>query len=138
MEIFENNCENTTEINEVVYANSCWHTAEMCEIVDFIKNESSTHKNVYKLHSLSFGGNFAITEDYVFRTRKEALDAAEKERQTIIENYKQEIKDLNDLIRFPLKHCFHGDEYTDENAVCAYKIRAKELTGLDLVNCFDL
>lgn len=124
MEIFEKGM--------TVYANSCWHTAEMCEIVDFIKNESSTHKNVYKLHSLFFGGNFAITEDCVFSTRKEALDAAEKEKQTIIENYKQEIKDLNDLIRFPLKHCLYGDEYTDENAVCAYKIRAKELTGLDL------
>jgi len=124
MEIFE---KNTT-----VYANSCWHTAEMCEIIDFIENESSTHKNVYKLHSLSLGGEFAITEDHVFGTRKEALDAAEKEKQTAIENYKQEIKDLNDLLRFPLKHCFCGDEYTDENAVCAYKIRAKELTGLDL------
>ena len=45
--------------------------------------------------------------------------------------YKREIKNLNDLLQFPLHHCFCGDEYTDWEAVEAYKTRVKELTGLN-------
>lgn len=49
-----------------------------------------------------------------------------------IQEYYNEIETIEDLIRFPLHHCFNGEEYTDWQAVEAYKIRAKELVGVGL------
>ena len=49
-----------------------------------------------------------------------------------INKYKSEIKNLEDLLRFPLKHCFCGEEYTDYEALSAYKARVTELTEIVL------
>ena len=115
-----------------VFVNSAYITAEECTIVSFTEHESSTGEDVYVVNSAVTGGTFGVTADNVFPSKAKALAAAEIERQNKINEYKHEIKNLNDLLQFPLHHCFCGDEYTDWNAVEAYKARVKELTG---VNC---
>ena len=52
---------------------------------DFIKNESSTKKDVYKLHSIELGGNFGATTDCIFRTREEAVKSYQKRSEEIKE-----------------------------------------------------
>ena len=43
------------------------------------------------------------------------------------------MKDLKDLLKFPLNHCLNGEEYTDYEAKAAYKQRVNELVGIDLL-----
>ena len=57
------------------------------------------------------------------------INANIKKSDELINKYKAEIKDMNDLLHFPLEHCFNGEEYTEYEAMEAYKIRANELTG---------
>ena len=62
------------------------------------------------------------------------IKAAIKEKyKNDIQKYKNDIKNVEDLINFPLNHCFCGEEYTDYEAVQAYKERAKEL-GFNIVD----
>ena len=119
------------ENGRTVFVNSTYNTAEECTVVSFTEHESSTGESVYVVHSTVNGGTFGVTADNVFPSKLKALAAAEIERQNKISEYKREIKNLNDLLQFPLHHCFCGDEYTDWEAVEAYKTRAKELTGLN-------
>ena len=44
-----------------------------------------------------------------------------------VDKYYKEIKTLRDLLEFPINHCINGEEYTDENAATAYKIKIKEV-----------
>lgn len=120
------------ENGRTVFVNSAYNTAEECTVVSFTEHESSTGEDVYVVNSTVTGGTFGVTADNVFSSKLKALAAAEIERQTKISEYKLEIKNLNDLLQFPLHHCLCGDEYTDWNAVEAYKARVKELTG---ANC---
>ena len=120
------------ENGTIVFVNGSWNTAEKCIVTNFVENESSTHQNVYLVNSIDTGGTFGAAEDCIFDTKEAALDADSKRRQSKIDSYKSEIKTLEDLLRFPMNHCFNGDEYTDWEAMTAYQIRAKELTGVDL------
>ena len=54
-------------------------------------------------------------------------EAIKNEWNESVNNYKNQIKNIEDLINFPLHHCFNGEEYTNEEAMYAYKERAKEL-----------
>lgn len=70
-------------------------------------------------------------------SKLKALAAAEHKRQAKISEhriseYKEEIKNLHDLLQFPLKHCLWGDGYTDLEAIDAYKTKVKELIGIEL------
>lgn len=70
-------------------------------------------------------------------SKLKALAAAEHKRQAKvsehrISEYKDEIKNLHDLLQFPLKHCLCGDGYTDFDAIDAYKAKVKELIGMEL------
>ena len=54
--------------------------------------------------------------------------AMEEESKQLIAKYKAEIKTLEDLIRFPLNHNVgSAEEYTNYEAIAAYKERANEL-----------
>jgi hypothetical protein len=89
--------------------------------------------NVYKVHSLDNGGTFAVTEECVFATKQEAHKSYLEESAKLVDKYKEEIKNLNDLLKFPLEYCIScGEEYTDYEAQKAYKIRANELFGIIL------
>ena len=117
---------------EIVYVNSVWNVAEKCEITGYIEHESSTGQAVYKVHSIEFCGTFGATIECIFRTRKEAIEAYQKEQQKIKEAYKKEIASLEDLLKFPLDNCIEGCEYTDYAARQAYIERAEELTQLKI------
>lgn len=80
----------------------------------------------------SFLGNSSRNYENVWITVKAAFEALEKKNQERIDSYCKQIKTLTDLLNFPLYHCFDGDEYTDYEAIKAYKIRTKELTGIEL------
>lgn len=114
-----------------VYANSTWNKAEKCTVNGYVKNESSTGKNVYMLSSMN--GTFGATEDCVFETKDEAYQALIDESTKVVNGYKSEIKTLKDLLMFPLSHCIScGEEYTDWDAQKAYKERIMEITGIKL------
>ncbi len=72
-----------------------------------------------------------IIADDVFPLEKDALNAVNEKGKELIEKYKSEIKNIGDLLDFPLNHCLCGDECIDYDAVTAYKIRWMELMGPD-------
>ena len=43
-----------------------------------------------------------------------------------------EIKSVEDLLKFPFKHAFNAEEYSNYEAAEAYVIRAKELLGVEI------
>lgn len=63
----------------------------------------------------------------LFATKHEAIEAIKKANQKIVDDYKKEITDIASLVAFPLSHTFYAEEYTDYEAIRAYKERAKEL-----------
>ena len=100
--------------------------------MDCIESEPDANKKFYKVHSSVHGGTFGATEDCIFATKKEACKAYLNASTQLINKYKSEIKNLEDLLRFPLEHCFCGEEYTDYEALSAYKARVTELTEIVL------
>lgn len=69
--------------------------------------------------------NVYLTVNDVFTT----IDAKSNER---VKQYCEEIETVYDLLDFALNHCLSDDENPNQNAVTAYKIRAKEILGVDL------
>lgn len=69
----------------------------------------------------------------LFATKDDAITAIEKENQKIVDGYKSEITDIASLVAFPLTHPFGAEEYTNHEAISAYKERAKEL-GFNIVD----
>ena len=73
----------------------------------------------------------ALPGEY-FSTVSELANYVESRDHARVKEMKASIKNLNDLLAFPLDHCFCGEEYTDEDAIKAYKERTFELTGIHL------
>ena len=114
------------EKDTIVYVNTDI-PAERCEIINYTPNESSTGANIYVVHALDRLGKFATYEENIFATEKEATTAYMEKSNKLIETYKNEIKDLRDLLNFPLR--YFGDNY---EARKAYEARAAELTDITL------
>lgn len=81
----------------------------------------------------SIVGTVNLPLRYLFTTKDEAIAMVEQKNLKIVNKYKSEISSIADLIKFPLIHSFGAEEYTDYEAIKAYKERAAELgfTGLD-------
>lgn len=77
-------------------------------------------------------GHFKVPREKIYLTAEDAHSAQDARNNQFVQMYCDKIKDLNDLISFPLHHCFDGAEFTDDNAVKAYKICAKKLLNIDL------
>jgi hypothetical protein len=118
------------EKDSIVYVNTYNHVGEKCKVTGHEKQKQST-RVFYHVHSIDGIGSFAVPNDHVFATKEEALEAYRIEVENSVRGYKEEIKTLEDLLKFPLNHCFVGEEYTDYEAVRAYKERVKELTEID-------
>ena len=73
----------------------------------------------------------ALAGEY-FKNVRSLMDFVETRDHARVKEMKDSIKNLNDLLAFPLDHCFCGEEYTDEDAIRAYKERTFELTGIHL------
>lgn len=80
----------------------------------------------------TFYGSTGGTWDNVYLTPEEAFEAIKRKNLEKIKKYCDEIVDVKTLIEFPTNHCFCGEEYTNYEALEAYKIRAKELLGIDI------
>ncbi len=122
---------NNYKIGDVVYVNGPWNVAEKCKIT----SEWNSKKNgdgAYSVRSLDLGSSFGASINNIFSTKEDAIAAYKRKSKENIAKYKAEIKNLNDLLEFPLNHCFCGEEYTDYDAIRAYKTKAFELTGIVL------
>lgn len=68
----------------------------------------------------------------LYTSAKSAYDNYYKEQNKKIKKYCSEINTIEDLVKFPINHCLNGEEYTDNEAYQAYKIKVKELFGINL------
>ena len=117
---------------EIVFVNSTHNVAEKCEIISSKETsfpESGSRQ--YYLRSLEYNSCFLAFEENIFLSKNKALKDSSEKYAGLVRTYCKEIKDIDDLIRFPLKHCFGGEEYTEYEAREAYCIRAKELAGIE-------
>ena len=122
----ENNMNRFHE-NDIVYVNSAYNVAEKCKIVDY--PYSKDNKNIYGVRSLEHGGTFGATPEQVFGTKEEALRTAKAVSCARIMLYKEHLNSIKDLLEFSVDNCLCG-EYTDWDALQAFKERAKDITGL--------
>ena len=122
---------NNYKIGDVVYVNGFWEVAERCKITSD-KDRKKNGDEAYSVDSLEMGGSFGASVDNIFSTKEDAIAAYKRKSEENVAKYKKEIKNLNDLLEFPLNHCLNGSEYTDYDAIQAYKTKAFELTGIVL------
>ena len=111
--------------NDIVYVNSDAFTAEKCKVVEFVKKEDNL--SFYKIYSKKFNVLFGAPEDIIFSTKEEAI-ANFVEKTDRIQEYKKQIKNIKDLLNFPLSYCLCG-EHKNTEAQQAYKERLTELIG---------
>ena len=78
------------------------------------------------------GGTSAAKFDDIWFSAKEAYTEIAARRAKIVKTYCDEIVTVKDLLEFPLNHCLDGEEYTDYEAIEAYKIKVKELLDIEV------
>ena len=117
---------NKFKSGDIVFVNSACEIAEKCKVMGFVKKESNTNKSVYTLHSLDWCGTFVTTEDWIFNTKEEAISAYEIIFKKEVKGYCEQIKTLDDLVKFPINNCL-CDEGENDAALEAYEIKAKEI-----------
>lgn len=90
-------------------------------------------RKVAKLHWDDGGTNSMLVED-LYSTKEELLCAEKEKSRKRIEKFKEEIKDVKDLIQFMLDNVVStgAEEYVDWDARTAAIERAKELLNIDL------
>ncbi len=100
-------------------------------------------ENIYEIHFLSVVnrngieiekgiGNSQRTEENLWENAEEVYKYLDDKSAKNVEKLLEQIETVEDLIKFPLWHCLNGEEYTDYDAIKAYKIKAKELLNIDL------
>lgn len=124
------------KVGDIVYSIESWteHIISCC--VTNIKPGGIEYKKLAsvdrdgKIYS-SFG-HAGAAWDNVFLSAKDAYTARENKRVLNTQRHLDSIKTVEDLISFPLYHCLNGEEYTDYDAVTAYKGKAKELLDIEI------
>lgn len=129
--------KNNIKIGDIVYSVNSWTNnvvkAKVTEIREdgvlfehlcFVNNNGNRIDKAY--------GSSGAYWDNIFVTAKEAYTYRNENNNRYVSQYLESIKTVADLVKFPFTHCINGGEYTDWNAVKAYKIRAKELLGINL------
>lgn len=123
---------NDLKINQKVWFKESWTERIVCGFVSEITRRADNEEHIIKVKGKSYleDSFIGITHqlpDNLFATKEEAIAAAKKESQEWVDNYKAEITDIASLVAFPLSHTFYAEEYTDYEAIKAYRERAKEL-----------
>lgn len=123
---------NDIKINQKVWFKEHWTERIVCGFVREITKHSDNENYIIEIKGKSYSEDSFIgtthqSPDNLFATKEEAIAAVKKENQKRVDNYKAEITDIASLIAFPLSHTFGAEEYTDYEAIRAYKERAKEL-----------
>lgn len=123
---------NKIKINQKVWFKENWTERIVCGFVSEITRRSDNKDHIIKIKGKSYLEDSFIcithqSPDNLFVTKEKAIAAAKKESQEWVDNYKAEITDIASLVAFPLSHTFYAEEYTDYEAIKAYRERAKEL-----------
>lgn len=123
---------NKIKINQKVWFKESWTERIVCGFVNEITKRSDNEDYIIEIKGKSYSDDSFIgtthqSPNNLFATKEEAIAAAKKENQKRVDNYKAEITDIASLVAFPLTHTFGAEEYTDYEAIRAYKERAKEL-----------
>lgn len=123
---------NDIKIGQKVWFKESWAERIVCGFVNEITKHSDNENYIIEIKGKSyledsFIGTIHRSPDNLFATKEEAIAAAKKERQEWVDDYKAEITDIASLVAFPLSHTFYAEEYTDYEAIRAYKERAREL-----------
>lgn len=129
---------NDIKINQKVWFKETWTERIVCGFVSEITRHSDNEGHIIKVKGKSYLEDSFIgithqSPDNLFVTKEEAIAAAKQESQDWVDDYKKEITDIASLVAFPLSHTFYAEEYTDYEAIRAYKERAKEL-GFEIVD----
>lgn len=129
---------NDLKINQKVWFKEAWTKRIVCGFVSEITRRADNEEHIIKVKGKSYleDSFIGITHqlpDNLFATKEEAIAAAKQESQDWVDDYKKEITDIASLVAFPLSHTFYAEEYTDYEAIRAYKERAKEL-GFEIVD----
>ena len=124
--VFENWSENLYQATVVkVYAEN--DTLYVKFTFDYIV-DAEGNKVGYDMHGITSAAKF----DDIWFSVKEAYTEIAARKAKVVKTYCDEIVTLKDLLEFPLNHCFDDEEYTDYEAIEAYKIRAKELLNIEV------
>ena len=123
-------------INDIKIGQKVWykeHWSQMIiwgkvtKITKFDNNEDGIEVTGDVHEKGSFVGTTTLPLNNLFATKYEAITAVKEEKQKWVDNYKAEITDVASLVTFPIAHPFGAEEYTNYEAIRAYKERAKEL-----------
>ena len=134
---------------DIVYYYNEWDWSIIKAQIEKIYDTNKCSKNmtdvftVADLHMLDIVAKYGNTRmrspghtiralDDLYISAQAAYEAIETKRRGKIDNYCKEISTLEDLLAFPLIHNLCDSECTDYEAVEAYQISVKELTGIDL------
>lgn len=123
---------NKLEINQKVWFKESWTERIVCGFVNVIVKNPDNEGYIIEIKGASYLEDSFIgithqSPDNLFKTKEEAIAAVKKENQKRVDKYKTEITDVASLVAFPLSHPFGAEEYTNYEAIRAYKERAKEL-----------
>lgn len=122
------------KIGQKVWFLEHWSQMPKCAtIVSFETIKPDKERTVAKLHWDDGGTNSMLVED-LYSTKEELLCAEKEKSRKRIEKFKEEIKDVKDLIQFMLDNVVStgAEEYVDWDARTAAIERAKELLNIDL------
>ena len=122
------------KIGQKVWFLEYWSQMPKCAtIVSFETIKPDKERTVAKLHWDDGGTNSMLVED-LYSTKEELLCAEKEKSRKRIEKFKEEIKDVKDLIQFMLDNVVStgAEEYVDWDARTAAIEREKELLNIDL------
>ena len=119
--------------NDITLGDKVWFAEPWTErIVYGIVDDLDIKNNCVIVHgkphdNSSFVGTLHKTIHGIFTTREQCVQVVKEKNDQLVAAYKAEITDINSLVNFPLNHSFGAEEYTDYEAIRAYKERAAEL-----------
>lgn len=122
---------NDIKIGQKVWYQEYWSQmivwGKVTKITKFDNNEDGIEVTGEVYEKESAAGTITQPLNNLFATKHEAIEAIKKANQEWVDEYKKEITDIASLVAFPLSHTFYAEEYTDYEAIRAYRERAKEL-----------
>lgn len=122
---------NDIKIGQKVWFHEYWSQmivwGKVTKITKFDNNEDGIEVRGEVYEKGSAPGTTTQPLDNLYATKEEAIEAIRKSNQAQVDTYKKEITDIASLVAFPITHPFGMEEYTDYEAIRAYRERAKEL-----------
>lgn len=128
-------------VGSVAYFYEDWvHTVEKCVVESTSEENGTLVAKVKCVCTVDLEGEVVSqTQGYTTKKMSElypsvstAYDAYFKYIVEKTRKYEEEIKNVRDLAMFPLKHFVREEDYTNYEAVVAYKQRVRDLLGVDL------